>query len=186
MGATHAKGARVLIGGHFTPSVRRDLFLVQAATRNTGKTLNSLLGEAINDLCAKYGVRCSPSSDQRYYRAAPASDHVSLEPKACEICGKSFLRVIGQSDKTCSGCEVRLTEEARMQQALLAAAKRVSLKSAGDRERRESLDPAPSRSPVPAQNVANLSRAARAPALTLVRNGRRRGATIAVMRKALG
>jgi hypothetical protein len=47
--------ARVLIGGHFSPEVRRTLFLVQAEPENTGKTLKQLLGEAINDLCAKYG-----------------------------------------------------------------------------------------------------------------------------------
>jgi hypothetical protein len=45
----------VLIGGHFSPEVRRTLLLVQAEPENTGKTLKHLLGEAINDLCAKYG-----------------------------------------------------------------------------------------------------------------------------------
>jgi hypothetical protein len=45
----------VLIGGHFTPEVRRTLLLVQAEPENTGKNLKQLLGEAINDLCAKYG-----------------------------------------------------------------------------------------------------------------------------------
>jgi hypothetical protein len=45
----------VLIGGHFTPEVRRTLLLVQAEPDNTGKNLKQLLGEAINDLCAKYG-----------------------------------------------------------------------------------------------------------------------------------
>ena len=47
--------ATVLIGGHFTPEVRRTLLLVQAEPENTGKNLKQLLGEAINDLCAKYG-----------------------------------------------------------------------------------------------------------------------------------
>jgi hypothetical protein len=45
----------VLIGGHFSPEVRRTLMLVQADMANTGKNLKQLLGEAINDLCAKYG-----------------------------------------------------------------------------------------------------------------------------------
>ncbi len=45
----------VLIGGHFSPEVRRTLLLVQAERDNTGKNLKQLLGEAINDLCAKYG-----------------------------------------------------------------------------------------------------------------------------------
>jgi len=45
----------VLIGGHFSPEVRRTLLLVQAERENTGKNLKQLLGEAINDLCAKYG-----------------------------------------------------------------------------------------------------------------------------------
>ncbi len=47
--------ATVLIGGHYTPEVRRALLLVQAEPKNTGKNLKELLGEAINDLCAKYG-----------------------------------------------------------------------------------------------------------------------------------
>lgn len=47
--------ATVLIGGHFAPEVRRTLLLVQAEPENTGKNLKQLLGEAINDLCAKYG-----------------------------------------------------------------------------------------------------------------------------------
>ncbi len=47
--------ATVLIGGHFSPEVRRALLLVQAERENTGKNLKQLLGEAINDLCAKYG-----------------------------------------------------------------------------------------------------------------------------------
>jgi hypothetical protein len=45
----------VLIGGHFSPEVRRALLLVQAEPKNAGRNLKQLLGEAINDLCAKYG-----------------------------------------------------------------------------------------------------------------------------------
>lgn len=44
----------VLIGAQFIPEVRRVLLLVQAEPENQGKTLKNLLGEAINDLCAKY------------------------------------------------------------------------------------------------------------------------------------
>lgn len=44
----------VLIGGHFSPEVRRVLLLVQAEPENAGKNLKQLLGEAINDLCVKY------------------------------------------------------------------------------------------------------------------------------------
>ena len=47
--------ASVLIGGHFSPEVRRTLLLVQAERENAGKNLRQLLGEAINDLCVKYG-----------------------------------------------------------------------------------------------------------------------------------
>ena len=47
--------ATVLIGGHFSPEVRRTLLLVQAEPKNMGKNLKQLLGEAINDLCVKYG-----------------------------------------------------------------------------------------------------------------------------------
>ena len=55
--ATKAKTppATVLIGGHYSPEVRRALLLVQAEPKNTGRNLKQLLGEAINDLCAKYG-----------------------------------------------------------------------------------------------------------------------------------
>ncbi len=51
----HGQAGTVLIGGHFVPEVRRTLLLVQAEPQNTGKNLKQLLGEAINDLCAKYG-----------------------------------------------------------------------------------------------------------------------------------
>lgn len=47
--------ATVLIGGHFSPEIRRTLLLVQAEPENIGKNLKQLLGEAINDLCVKYG-----------------------------------------------------------------------------------------------------------------------------------
>jgi hypothetical protein len=43
-----------LIGAHFPREVRRVLLLVQAEPQNAGKNLKQLLGEAINDLCAKY------------------------------------------------------------------------------------------------------------------------------------
>jgi hypothetical protein len=45
----------VLIGAHYVPEVRRTLLLVQAEPQNEGRTLKQLLGEAINDLCVKYG-----------------------------------------------------------------------------------------------------------------------------------
>jgi hypothetical protein len=44
----------VLVGAHFPREVRRTLLLVQAEPDNAGKNLKQLLGEAINDLCAKY------------------------------------------------------------------------------------------------------------------------------------
>ena len=50
------KQETVLIGGHFPPEVRRALLLVQANPKNEGKNVKDLLGEAINDLCGKYGV----------------------------------------------------------------------------------------------------------------------------------
>lgn len=43
-----------LVGAHFPREVRRVLLLVQAEPQNEGKNLKQLLGEAINDLCAKY------------------------------------------------------------------------------------------------------------------------------------
>lgn len=45
----------ILVGAHYAPQVRSTLFLVQAEPENIGKSLKQLLGEAINDLCAKYG-----------------------------------------------------------------------------------------------------------------------------------
>jgi hypothetical protein len=53
--STAAASKTVLIGAHFAPEVRRTLLLVQAERDNSGKNLKQLLGEAINDLCAKYG-----------------------------------------------------------------------------------------------------------------------------------
>ena len=49
---TQAAGKNVLIGALYPPHVRRALKMVEATT---GNDLKSLLGEAINDLCAKYG-----------------------------------------------------------------------------------------------------------------------------------
>jgi hypothetical protein len=46
----------VLIGGQYPPQVRSALLLVQAQPQNVGRTLQDLLGEAINDVCAKYNV----------------------------------------------------------------------------------------------------------------------------------
>lgn len=53
--AGKASAGTVLIGGHYSREVRRTLLLVQAEPENSGKTLRQLLGEAINDLCSKYG-----------------------------------------------------------------------------------------------------------------------------------
>ena len=53
--ANDKRPGTVLIGAHYQPEVRRALLLVQAEPENTGKTLKKILGEAINDLCAKYG-----------------------------------------------------------------------------------------------------------------------------------
>jgi hypothetical protein len=49
------KAGTVLIGGNFEPEVRSALLLVKAEPENARKTVKDLLGEAINDLCAKYG-----------------------------------------------------------------------------------------------------------------------------------
>ena len=46
------KNTTVLIAAHFSPDVRRVLKFLEA---ETGKNLKQLLGEAINDLAAKYG-----------------------------------------------------------------------------------------------------------------------------------
>lgn len=50
------RSGTVLIGGHYPAAVRRALLLVQAQAQNEGRNMKQLLGEAINDLCAKYGV----------------------------------------------------------------------------------------------------------------------------------
>ncbi len=52
---TKAASKTVLVGAHYPPEVRRTLLLVRAERENEGKNLKALLGEAINDLCAKYG-----------------------------------------------------------------------------------------------------------------------------------
>jgi len=43
----------VLVGAHFSPEVRRSLIIVRG---KTGLTMRQVIGEAINDLCSKYGV----------------------------------------------------------------------------------------------------------------------------------
>jgi hypothetical protein len=50
------RSGTVLIGGHYPAAVRRALLLVQAQPQNEGRNMKQLLGEAINDLCAKYGI----------------------------------------------------------------------------------------------------------------------------------
>lgn len=50
------KAGTVLIGSHYPPKVRRALLLVQAEEKNNGRNLRQILGEAINDICEKYGV----------------------------------------------------------------------------------------------------------------------------------
>jgi hypothetical protein len=47
---------KVLIAGHFDPEVRSALFLIQAKKSHVGRSLQDMLGEAINDYCAKYHV----------------------------------------------------------------------------------------------------------------------------------
>lgn len=51
-----AQSKTVLIGAHFSPQVKAALRMVQANPANCEKKSRDLLGEAINDLCAKYGV----------------------------------------------------------------------------------------------------------------------------------
>lgn len=63
-GRAEKAAGTVLIGAHYAPEVRRALLLVQAQPENTGKNLKDLLGEAINDLCAKYG-QPQPYLEQR-------------------------------------------------------------------------------------------------------------------------
>lgn len=48
-----AQPATVLIQGHFAPEVRQALLRVRI---ETGRNIRQLMGEAFNDLCAKYGV----------------------------------------------------------------------------------------------------------------------------------
>jgi L-lactate utilization protein LutC len=54
--AATTTGKLVLIGGNFEPQVRAALRSVASHPANLSKTSKDLLGEAINDLCAKYGV----------------------------------------------------------------------------------------------------------------------------------
>lgn len=46
----------VLIAGHYDPKVRSALFMIRAKKSHVGRTLQDMLGEAINDYCAKNGV----------------------------------------------------------------------------------------------------------------------------------
>lgn len=46
---------KTLIGGMYDPEVRRTLSLIGLEPENQGRSLQDLLGEAINDLCVKYG-----------------------------------------------------------------------------------------------------------------------------------
>jgi hypothetical protein len=183
----------VLIGGHFAPEVRSSLFLLQAQPENAGKNLKQLLGEAINDLCAKYGnakrspnveVAADPIPLDKVDSVGEELSCVLLEPKACEICGKSFLRVIGEvGEKTCSGCEERLIIEKRDHETTLAAAKawREPPKSDRTGKSKESFDPdLPANSLPPRRgNNRKVSRAGGRKHVTEVRHALRRAAAIA-------
>ena len=58
--ANQARGTdTVLVAAHYSREVRRTLKMIEA---ETDKTLRQLLGEAINDLCEKYG-KPRPFSD---------------------------------------------------------------------------------------------------------------------------
>ncbi|WP_312284015.1 ribbon-helix-helix domain-containing protein [Candidatus Igneacidithiobacillus taiwanensis] len=61
--ARRRKAGTVLIGAHYAPEVRRALKMLEA---KTDRRLNELLGEAINDLCTKYGMPApwSPTNGQ--------------------------------------------------------------------------------------------------------------------------
>lgn len=126
--STHAT---VNVGAHFDPEFRRRLFLLQA---NDGRRLKELLSEALNDLFAKYSDVLVGASTRAVAARAPAtsprpkaektSTLVSLEPKTCEKCGASFLRVIGDPDTLCSACEASLEAVKRKTEASLASARR--------------------------------------------------------------
>jgi hypothetical protein len=180
----------VLIGCHVRVQIRQDLFLLQAKSENAGKTLRQLLCEAINDLCAKYqeGPMAPTPSPVKEVLAvkeqppAPSAEHdyISLEPKMCELCGKSFLRVRGAAEeKTCSCCEERLATAARLQEALLTAAKR-DQEAMRTENVKKALTLTLPQSPVPARIARKkLARSAASKKMTIVRIGRRRDAAIA-------
>lgn len=48
-------GQKVMIGGQFDSQVRRTLTLISLEPENEGRSLQDMLGEAINDFCVKYG-----------------------------------------------------------------------------------------------------------------------------------
>jgi len=65
----------IMIGGQYPRQVRSALLLVQAQPQNVGRTLQDLLGEAINDVCAKYNV-AQPYQSQ-------TSNNLCIPPPRC-------------------------------------------------------------------------------------------------------
>jgi hypothetical protein len=83
-GRVRAEGTK-MIGGYFYPEVRSALLLVKAQPQNVGRTLNDLLGEAINALCAKYNVTPpyhSPISNNLYISPPPPASRSAIQ-KTC-------------------------------------------------------------------------------------------------------
>jgi hypothetical protein len=179
---------------HLTPT-RADWLIIASLREQFGREVPNatICRIAVRALARKEQMACAAMTKQRpeigaanhsalpvvVVERTPAAAYVSLAPKMCEICSKSFLRVIGDEEKMCSNCEERLATAERLEEASLAAAKRDLPKSDKDRERRESLDPALSRSPAPARTKKKLARSTASQRMTIVRNGRRREAAIA-------
>jgi hypothetical protein len=57
-------GAKTMIGGMFDPVVRRTLAQIALEPENDGRSLQDLLGEAINDLAVKYNKPQPYQQDQ--------------------------------------------------------------------------------------------------------------------------
>jgi hypothetical protein len=171
-----------------------DLLLIASLRKEFGKVSNSAIYKmALHALSRKEQLaraaigkeRIEPGAVPDQPSAAPV-DVVTLEPKCCEGCGKSFLRVIGGQDKLCSGCEVSLEAAERAAALSLERAKRECsqnpgggkgvLRAKSDRSREPVLTlPI---SPAPTHDASKVSRGAAGKRMTIVRQ-RRRGAAIA-------
>jgi hypothetical protein len=116
----------------FVPSTDHKInFKPKPADWKIVASLREDLGQSVaSGTIARLGIRALARKERMVkerlaaQKQAPTTrDYIALEPKACESCRKTFLRVIGGGEIFCSACEVRIATAERASMMSLAAAR---------------------------------------------------------------